>query len=422
MCTLFLSTEFKALIINDILGVLYAPHKAFKRIVENPKYLGVAIIILLFVAVQASFYYSYFSKVSYEQTAPATFTSNQITLDQFTSANATQWVTTQGTTVSQNFGDFINQTYYGNNSLQFALSNSNNLSASLTEFGFSVNCAENGFQNLSMNLKQVSPNVAPQSAMLTLYTSSGATNSFQLDITSMLSSNLGSWNNLTIPVGTSEWQSTGSSNWSDVTGLKLDLTYPSASNITVLLQGVFFRGQYMTQIAALGTGMFIGYAAYSIVIQALFQWIILSAMSFLILKGLKAANVTWRPLFIAIGYVLMVLVITSLISMVATLTLPAISYPYDFPPYASLVYPEYVINAASPTSQATYQTIVAATTTYTTINTAVTIILYVWQAALVTFAVKAVSGLSYVKCIATAVGSVVLTVLVLSLLSSLGFL
>lgn len=148
-------------------------------------------------------------------------------------------------------------------------------------------------------------------------------------------------------------------------------------------------------------------------------------MAFLILKGLKAANVTWRPLFIAIGYVLMALVITSLISLIATSTLPSVSYPYDFPAYlsgGSLIYPSDVVDAASPQSQATYQSIVAATTTYNTINTAVTIIQYVWQAALVTFAVKAVSGLSYTKSILTAIGAVVLTVLVLTLLSYIGLL
>jgi hypothetical protein len=407
--------EFTALIINDILGVIYAPHKTFKKIADNPKYLGVAIIIILFVALQTTYYYSYYSKINYEQTSPPT---DQ--LSAFTTANATLWVTSQGTTVNQNFNDFINQTYYGNNSLQFDASNSNNLTATLEQFGFTVNCAQDGFHNLSMNIKQVSPNVAPTRAILTLYTSNGTSDYFQLDITSMLTSNLGEWNNLTIPVGTSEWQSTGSAAWSDVTGLKLDLTYPEASNISVLLQGIFFRGNFQTQINLLGSATFLGFAAYSIVIQALFQWIILAAMAYLILKGLKAANVVWRPLFISMGFVLIVLVITSVIALLGSLTLPTVYYPFDFPPYASLVYPDFVINGASPASQAVYQSIVAATTTYTTISSAVTVILYVWQVVLVTFAVKAISGFSYAKSIATAVGSVILTVVILGLLSVIG--
>jgi hypothetical protein len=421
-----LSTEFKALI-NEILGVLYAPHKAFKKIAENPKYLGVAVIITLFVALQVGTYYNYFSRVNFEQTSPAPVQVgvNQAgvavySVNQFAFDNATQWVTSQGTAVTQNFNDFINQTYYGNNSLQFAVS-ANNLSAALIGFGTPVNCGSNGFQNLSMSIKQTSPSAAPEAAKLILYTSGGTSSYYQLDVTSMLSSNVGEWNNLTLPVGTSQWQSTGSANWSDVTGLKLEITYSSTSNITVLMQGIFFHGQYTTQVNALGTGAFIGYAAYSVVIQALLQWIILAAMSFLILKGLKAANVTWRPIFIATGFVLAVLIITSTFQLISTLTLPTVYLPYDFPPSGSLVYPDAYINAASSASQVNYQAILAATATYRTINTAVTIIMYVWQAAVLTFAVKAVSGLSYVKSLLTAIGAVVLTLLILTLLSYLGF-
>jgi len=403
------------LIIKDILGVIYAPHKAFKKIVENPKYLAVAIIIVLFVALQTAYYYNYYSKVNYEQTMPPT---DQ--LSAFTTSNATQWITTQGTIVTENSVDYINQTYYGNNSLQFAISNSNSLSATLEQFGYTANCGSDGFLNLSMSFKQVSPNVAPRSGILTLYTANGTSSYFTLDITSMLTNNLGEWNNLTIPVGTSEWQSTGSPDWSEVTGLKLNLTYQASSDITILLQGVFFRGQYLTQTNVLGVGTFLGYAAYSIVIQVLVQWVILAVVSYLILKGLKAPNVVWKPLFIAMGFTLMVLVITSLLALLGSFTLPTIHYPYDFPPYASLIYPDFIISGASPSSQVAYESIVAATTTYTTINTALTVLIYVWQVALVTFAVKAISGFSYAKSIVTAVGTVILSVLILSLLSIIG--
>jgi hypothetical protein len=34
----------RALILNDLAQVLYAPQKAFKKIVENPKYLGAILV------------------------------------------------------------------------------------------------------------------------------------------------------------------------------------------------------------------------------------------------------------------------------------------------------------------------------------------------------------------------------------------
>ena len=39
----------KRLIINDILKVIYAPHKVFKDIVANPKYLGAVLVLVLFI-------------------------------------------------------------------------------------------------------------------------------------------------------------------------------------------------------------------------------------------------------------------------------------------------------------------------------------------------------------------------------------
>lgn len=429
------------MVVKDILGVIYAPHKVFKRIAGNPKYLAVAIIILLSVALQVSYYYSYYSKVHYEQTMPPVGQLNA-----FTTTNATQWMTTHGTTVMENSQDFINQTFYGNSSLQFTLPKSNSLSITLEQFGYTADCSSDGFTSLNMNIKQVSPNTAPQSGVMTLYTANGTSNYFTLEITSMLAKNFDNWNNLTIPVGTSEWQNTGSPNWTEVTGLKLTLTYStSSSDINILLQGLFFRGQYLTQTNALGTGAFLSVATFSIVMQTAFQWIILTIVSYLILKGLKVTNIVWKPLIIVIGYTLMALVIIATLNALSTLTLLTVHYPYDFPPYVALVYPDFIINGASSTSQIAYESIVSATSTYTVINTIITIFMYVWQVALITFAVKAVSGytytkntttsnttttetitnnaateLSYIKCIITAVITVISTFMLLNILSWLG--
>jgi len=394
------------LVIKDILGVIYAPHKTFKRIAENPKYLAVAIILLLFVALQTTYYYSFSSKVNYEQTLPP---ANQ--LDSFTTSNATQWVTTHDMTVRANLHDFINQTCYGNNSLQFVSStNSNRLSASLEQFGYTANCGPDGFSILSISLKQLSinaaqlgdmnnpaPPVAPTSGILTLYTANGTSSYFTLDITSRLKENLGEWNNLTIPVGTSEWHSTGTPDWSEITGLQLNITYPESSYVNVLLQGIFFHGQYLTQVNALGTGMFLGFTVYSVVLQIAFQWIILAIVAYIFLKGLKVNNVIWRPLFVIMGYTLLAIVITSALCLASSLTLQTVYYPYDLIPYSSLTFSDATVNAASPSSQIAYESIATATTTFSTLNTVINIFMYILQVIFVTFAVKAASGIPYAK-------------------------
>ncbi|MDR2707602.1 MAG: hypothetical protein LBB87_02485 [Nitrososphaerota archaeon] len=439
------------MVIKDILGVIYAPHKTFKKVANNPKYLAVAIIVLLFIALQSVYYYNYYSKISYEQTMPpagqlSAFTSSGVN-SLYEPQIANQWVVTQGAVITENYQDYINQTFYGENSLQFVLPNSNSLSASFEQFGYTADCSSNGFTSLNMNIKQVSPNAAPNSGSITLYTSNSTSSYFTLDITSMLTNNRGSWNNLTIPVGGSEWQSTGSPEWSEVTGLKFSITYPSSSEINILLQGVFFRGQYLTQTGALGSGMFFSIAIYSIFMQAVFQWIILAVVSYLLLKVLKANNIVWKPLIVAIGFTLMAIVITSIFLVLSSLTLPEISCPYDLP-FSTIAYSDAIVNSAAPTSQALYKLILEDTATFTTLTTVINVFMYILQIIFVTFAIKAVSGctyiktitqntdsdtttietvnvdshseLSYIKCIVIAVVTVISTALILALLAGLG--
>ncbi len=406
------------MIINDLLGVIYAPQKAFKKIVENPKYLGVIIIIVLFLAVQTSYYASFYSKVYYEQTAPA---SNN--LSAFTTTNSTDWVINSGGIVSQNYQDFINQTFTGNSSLQLNMVNGKNLTAVLNNFGFSVDCSDNSFKNLSLKIKQVEPNTLPQKAALTLYTANGTTSYFQYDFTSMLSSGtINEWNNLTLPIGTPEWQNIGSANWSDVTGIKLEFNYPTASNITIRIDGLFFRGLYLTIIDAAGFTWFAIMAIESVVMQFLFQWIIFTAVLYLMLKGLNTTNLTWKPLFVATGYVLIVLVMVALFGLISTAALPTVYYPYEFPPSASLIYSDIYISSASAQSQAIYNTIASQVGVYTTTSTVLTILLYVWQVVLATFAIRAVANTTWPKSIGTAIGGVILTVIIIGILSGLGFL
>jgi len=394
--------------------------------------------------------------VNYEQTLPpitqlSAFTSS---IDKsslvYDPQVVNQWIVTQGAVISENYHDYINQTFYADNSLQFILSNGNSLSASLEQFGYTADCSLDGFTSFNMHVKQATPNVAPKSGILTLYTANSTSNYFTQDITSMLTNNLGNWNNLTIPVGSAaNWQTMGSPDWSEVTGLKLSITYPSASTINISLQGIFFRGQYVTQPNVLGSGMFLSIAVYSIVMQAAFQLIILSVISYILLKVLKVNNVVWKSLIVTVGYTLIAIVIASILLILSSLTLPIVNCPYDLP-FSTIAYSDVIINSASPASQAAYASITAATTTFAMLTTAVNIFMYVLQIIFVTFAIKAIAGctciksitqtstdsdttktiktvdanshseISYIKCIIISVVTVISTMLLLSLLAGLG--
>ncbi|MGZ4851518.1 MAG: hypothetical protein ACXV2C_09095, partial [Candidatus Bathyarchaeia archaeon] len=147
------------MIFNDIVEVLYAPKRAFKRIIENPKYLGALIILLLFIGVEIGFEYIQFSRTYSENTSPAI---NQLPMY----SNATLWRTSSDVALSNNYNDFFNysvyvaafgvppsdpQGYYslfGNSSLAIDTNNTKSVSAALGNV-FNLNCNTGGFQNIS---------------------------------------------------------------------------------------------------------------------------------------------------------------------------------------------------------------------------------------------------------------------------------
>jgi hypothetical protein len=98
---------------------------------------------------------------------------------------------------------------------------------------FNIDCTQNGFQNLTLILKQIQPQkTAPQSATVTLY-SLGDNNFYSYDLTSQLSNAaaLDQWNTITLSLGPAnedQWTSSGTPQWNNITSLQLTFNYASS--------------------------------------------------------------------------------------------------------------------------------------------------------------------------------------------------
>jgi len=419
------------LIIDDILKVIYAPNKVFKEIVTNPKYLGALIILILFIGLEVGYEYSQFSKTYTEQTSP---TIDQ--LGEFT--NATAWNSSSNVVLSNNFVDYLNYSVYvagfglpptdpnayyslfGNSSLQMSANNTNNIMASIVNTS-NVNCGTNGFQDLSITLKIMQPQSATQNASLILY-SLGNTDLYRYDLTPSLSdmSTFDEWNNLTIPLGptASGWSTSGNPTWNNITSLALDFSYPADSNITINIGALFFRGQYLTPVQYNSTGILLQFLQL-FSLQFIFGWFILTALIYLFCKVLKS-SVLWKPLFVAIGFAMFVLVIRALVNFAATLTLQSVYYPFDlslgvrFDPYAALYYPAEALSTLSTQSQAIFNSIDAATLTFRTIVSGMFTVSYVWLGAMGAVVIGALKPeFSLVKRIALSAVSLAIVILLL---------
>jgi hypothetical protein len=414
------------LILTDIAQIIYAPHKVFKKIVANPKYLAAIIVLILFIGLQMGYEYAQLSKTNVEVTSP-----QPGLFSNYTNASSGNWRGTSGVNFTNNL-DYMNYTlfvsnygYYpsvfGNTSLQFTAQNTQNVSAALGST-FNVDCSANGFQNLSMIVKLVEPqNASPQTAKLTLYTL-GEVGSYQYDLTSQLSnaSLIGQWNNITIPIGPNAqgWTPSGNPTWNNMTSLKLDLTYPTAENVTVRISALFFRGQYMS-LAENDPTTIIFSSLQSVSLQFLVMWLLVAAIMYLILKGLKM-EITWKPLFVAVGAALIIIVIRAALNLALTLALPPVYYPFDlstglnFASYGVIAYPQLALTTLSADSLAAFYSIETATATFRAASLFLFGATFVWLGIVCTFIAGALKPeLTLPKKILASAVAITITLLVL---------
>ncbi len=425
------------MILNDLAEVLYAPQRVFKKIIANPKYLGVIIVILLFLGLQIGMEYNQFAHTYSEQNYPVIFFSNFALVNQLpTFINATNWVSSSDVSLTNNGDDFYNYSIYlagfgaptnrpegyynifENTSLQISAPNTNNIMAALTNTS-NLNCATNGFRNLTITLKMVEPLSAPQNVTVTLY-SLADENFYTYDITGIASSNLGSWNTLTIPVGpqANGWSENGNPTWENITSLMLNFNYPASQNTTIRIGALYFGGLYYTPVQYGTIGIVIEFLqVFSL--QILFTWLVLSALIYIFLRVVKNP-VLWKPLFIAIGFAMFILVIRALINFAFSFTLSNAYYPFDiaqgtrFDSFATLYYPTEAVSALSASSQAMIPLITSATAIFRTVVAGMVVVSYAWLALVTFFVIGAVKPeLAMPKRSAFSILSVALTVLLL---------
>lgn len=420
------------MVVKDILRVLYAPHKVFKDVVQKPSYLGPLILLIIFVVAQVGSSYVTGSKAYIEQTMPSGLEADVWT------ENATLWTANSGVAISENTVDFINGSqgliainYYGNRSIEFAVSNSSMLQMALGNFD-SVDCGSNGFKEVFFRVKIATPDAAPGNVTLTLYSLSDS-NFFYYDLTSAFSNNLVNvWNNISVPVGSGSWLSNGNPNWENITSLKLDFAWSSDSDIDLLLDGLFFRGLFKNQIDLYGG--FLPYLANSALggfAPFLFEWLLLTGLMYLLIRGLKG-NVVWKPLMTAVGYALVTIVIQAFIVAAVYTTLSDLNYPLEILAYVSGEF-EMALNV-----------LLNQISTVTLVQNILQIVMGIWFVILGTYITRAVTGdkkiaeqmqmgkilsdatpgevtpFSWMKCLLVSGVSWLLTIILLDFLSALG--
>jgi hypothetical protein len=362
--------------VPNLLKVIYAPHKAIKEIAANPTYLGPLLIIILFIAANVGFVYISSSKTYFEQTLP-----NGLNHDEWTE-NKTFWtsianVNESTDAITVNYPANVRQ-YYGTKSINFSI-NSNEVWMELNNIG-PINCSS--YSKLDFRVKQLSPQNNPVNATIYLFSTTPSNYSYH-DLTQNFSnSTLNEWNNLTDIQLVSGWNNSGAgADWSNITGLKLDLTWLAVSNISLLVDGLFFHGPYESSLQTVGNS-YVFSVAFSYVLQFVITWVILGGILYLLSKTL-GAKLVWKPLLIVIGCILITMIVQAVVNTAAWGTLSNINVPFS------------LTGAVPGEGQAAYNAISSQTYFVTLTGTVTQIAMYIWTIALAGLAVHVLGGLGW---------------------------
>jgi hypothetical protein len=245
--------------------------------------------------------------------------------------NSTLW--TSNAQISQS-DDFVNGTtylfsqYYGNSSLAFSKTNSTQISMQLQGIG-TVNCSTpDGYDKLSFRVKWTSPSTKPTNVSVQLFSANSSDSFYKSLASDFVGSTNDSWNNETILLATQDWSNSSQNvDWNTITGLKMEFTWPESSNITVLVDGLFFHGPFISALNIYGTSYLLN-VALSSVMQITITWIILSGLIYLLSKFL-GGNLVWRIVLITTGIALMTLVVLALLNAAGSSVVSNLKYPFE---------------------------------------------------------------------------------------------
>ncbi|MGQ9506407.1 MAG: Yip1 family protein [Candidatus Bathycorpusculaceae bacterium] len=309
--------------IKNAFKVIYAPHKAFKEIIQDPKYIGPILIMIFFIAADTGFAYTLFSKQYFEQTLPA---AQQLDKDIWTE-NYTLWTVPEGVVCEENSNDYINgsENYYGTKSIQFSINDSNQIWMQLNNIG-TVNCSElDGYQSLYLRIKWTSPGRSPKNVTIFLFSSTPSIYFYYNLTENFINATVNIWNNLAILLRENWLKNSDIASWDNITGIKLDFTWHESSNITLLIDGLFFGGIFKPSLTGIGDILNFSLSAFT---QFVINWIILGGLLYIMVKAF-GAKILWRPVLILVGFALITMFIQAAINAITFSTLPTLRYGFD---------------------------------------------------------------------------------------------
>ena len=301
----------KWLFARRLIETLYSPRRAFKEIVEKPDVKGVLLLLIVVSSFSLGALYVSGSKILIVP-LPET--------DPWTEPEARPlWSSNDDIAFDE--ADVI----VGNASLVSSILNSSTIWLNLTNIG-TFDLTAGDLQALTVAIKRtISEDVNPDMAVLTLF--SGYNDSrFELDILNIAPKLNDQWVPLTIDVGPENPDfeefvgSTGSPEWTNITGIGIRLSWVDSIDITMKLDGVAFGKYVLFGSTQFFQGWFSQLSLY-VIFDFFLKWLLFAAGLWLII-GFAKKRSPFKDLFYVAGYCFSCLIIYVLIRLFLFLLIP----------------------------------------------------------------------------------------------------
>ena len=306
------------LVVREVFEVLYSPVNAFRKIIEKPDFKGVLLVLVLVISSMIISQYIVTSKLLLENRTP----ENDDWTESLT--NQHNWVSNGSPLLDET--DYQMGNVDGNHSITSSVLTETSIWLKITDI-VSINCSETGYIELFFWIKWThEEGLSPSSGTLKLF--SGSEDSFESDITGLLKSN-GEWTNATLNVGPDQgWTSNNSPDWQSIIGIEFILDWSSSANLTMKIDGLFFRKFSSPLITGEFSGLIIP-IILQVVMNFAMDWILWAGILIIVAKLFQEDLGRWNVFFVIIGYSFIATVVYTLVNVVSLSTLPMLNVPLD---------------------------------------------------------------------------------------------
>jgi hypothetical protein len=313
----------------DIFKVIYSPVKAFREVLENPRYIGPIIIIIISLFLTLGTQYVSVSKHYVETITPASPRDSWTNM----TTPSSLWATNASVGNVTAYSNANNGLLAGNYSVHALASNTSEILLKTTNIG-TIDCSE--FKTLYYKLMynssdQTQTPLNASYAYLRLISLNNENRYFEFNLSDQRYLNISqAWIDANVTLNftsVSGWTSKGNPNPENITGIEFILVFPQDGQLSLYLNDLYFGGEYKILYDAVGFSYWLSSTVVSSVFDILLRWLIFAGLLWLTLKVFQPQGSPFKTFLIVVGYAFAIMFVYVTIDMLSVSQLPVLHFP-----------------------------------------------------------------------------------------------